>query len=225
MPAWQIALLAPFFLLITTYLAFKGLAWRFGAKIGYLGGFVLYWVVWGLIFPLVLLGPQALLARFSAISPFGDPWWLGAICVLAPPLIALVNVFPRLLPNATTRLILFSALLAVVNGTLEEVLWRGVFTSLFINVWLGILYPSLFFALWQFVPQSLFPHRGPGGRTELAMRAAILGLLWGWAASHTGTILWVALAHIVVDFSALGWRMYFPDQGSRPEGFSETLRV
>jgi hypothetical protein len=43
----------------------------------------------------------------------------------------------------------------LVMGTLEEVLWRGVYLELFPRSarW-GVVWPSVFFALWHFAPDS-----------------------------------------------------------------------
>lgn len=136
-------LIVPWLLLGTTYLVYQLLARRFGKKRGYLGGFLFYWIGWCLLFPLALLGPHALVQLFrSAGSPFGQPWWLGAFCLLAPPLVAYVLIFPKALQKASRKLVLVSALLALINGPLEEMLWRGAFITLFPGqFWLGLLYP------------------------------------------------------------------------------------
>lgn len=70
MLSWnQITLLiVPWLLLGTTYLVYQLLARRFGKKRGYLGGFLSYWIGWCLLFPLVLLGPHALVHLFGNTS-------------------------------------------------------------------------------------------------------------------------------------------------------------
>ena len=166
-----------------------------------------YWLGWCLLFPLVILGPHALVRLFqSGSSPFGQPWWFGAFCLLAPPLVAFGAIFPKVLRHATRTTLLVSALLALVNGPLEELLWRGAYLTLFPGqLWWGLLYPTIGFALWHFVLQSLVPYRGPGGRVALVVEVGFLGLLWAWVANNTGVILWTALAHVLIDYSALGW--------------------
>jgi hypothetical protein len=151
MLAWnQIALLiAPPLLLATTYAAYQLLLRRYGKKWSYLGGFLFYWIAWCLLFPIALLGPQRLLGLFHLVpSPFGHPWWFGAFSLLGPPLVTYIFLFPRALRKASVGLVLVSALLALVNGPLEEVLWRGAYLTLFAGqFWLALLYPSLDFAL------------------------------------------------------------------------------
>lgn len=187
------------------------LARRFGKKRGNLGGFLFYWIVWCLFIPLALLGPQTLAHLFRSVgSPFGQPWWLGAFCLLAPPLVAYVLIFPKALQKASSKLVLVSALLALINGPLEEILWRGAFITLFPGqIWLALLYPTVGFALWHLAPMSIFPYKGPGRRVALVVEVWFLGLLWAWVANNTGVILWIAIAHILIDFSALGWDVLF----------------
>jgi len=206
-------LIAPWLLLVTTYPVYQLLERRYGKKWSYLGGFLFYWIGWCLLFPLALLGPRALVRLFqSAPSPFGHPWWLGAFCLLAPPLVAFVFLFPQALRKASARLVLVSALLALVNGPLEEVLWRGAYLALFPGqVWLALLYPSLGFALWHLAPMSVVAPTGWGrwGKAALVAQVCLLGVLWAWVANNTGSILWTAIAHILIDFSALGWGVLF----------------
>lgn len=210
---------APPLLLATTYQVYRLLERRYGKKWSYLGGFLFYWLVWCLLFPLALLGPQRLLGLFHGVSsPFGHPWWLGAFCLLAPPLVAFIVIFPRALRKASVRLVLVSALLALVNGPLEEVLWRGAYLTLFPGqFWMALLYPSLGFALWHLAPMSVVPPAGGGrwGKAALLAQVSFLGLLWAWVANNTGSILCTAVAHILIDFSALGWGVLFTATSSR----------
>jgi membrane protease YdiL (CAAX protease family) len=215
MPSWnQVTLLiVPWLLLATTYLTNQLLDCRFGKKTSYLGGFLFYWIIWCMLFPLTLLGPQTIVHLFRSIgSPFGQPWCLGAFCLIAPPLVAFVFIFPKALQRASFPIVLVSALLALINGPLEELLWRGGYISLFPgNHWLGLLYPSVGFALWHFAPMSIFPPslKGLGGKIALVAQVWFLGLLWAWVANDTGVILWTSIAHILIDFSALGWDVLF----------------
>jgi membrane protease YdiL (CAAX protease family) len=132
--------------------------------------------------------------------------------MIAPPVVAFVFIFPKALENASRTIVLVSALLALVNGPLEELLWRGAYITLFPgNLWLGLLYPTIGFALWHFAPMSVFPpnRKGLGSKVTLVAQVWFLGLLWAWVAYDTGTILWIAIAHILIDFSALGWDVLF----------------
>jgi hypothetical protein len=88
---WQtpISLALPWLLLGTTYLSFFLLKRRYGARKAYLGGFIFYWAFWCLVIPLILMGPQQLINLFHPVSqPFGQPWLLGLLCLLGPPLVS-----------------------------------------------------------------------------------------------------------------------------------------
>jgi uncharacterized protein len=173
----QIALLiAPWLLVATTYLAYQLLERRFGKKRIYLGGFLFYWILWCMLFPLALLGPQTLVRLFRCVhSPFGHPWWLGAFCLIAPPLVAFVFLFPKAMRKASVKLMLVSALLAIVNGPLEEVLWRGAYLTLFPGqFWLALLYPSVGFALWHLAPMSIVPPAVGGEGQSRTGRGGVL---------------------------------------------------
>jgi membrane protease YdiL (CAAX protease family) len=208
MLTWQqlSLLLAPWLLLVTTYGCFRFLKRRLSITWAYFGGFLFYWLVWCFLLPLALPGPTALIDLFRPVAPFGEPGWLGAFCLIAPPLISLITIFPRELRRANRTIVLISIVLAIVNGALEEVLWRGAYHVVFRdNLWLALIYPSIGFALWHLAPQSIFPFEGAGGRLSLVIAVGFLGLMWAWAANSTGVIVWTIIAHILIDFSALGW--------------------
>jgi membrane protease YdiL (CAAX protease family) len=217
MLSWQqIALLiTPWALLATTYLCYATLKRHLRAPLAYLGGFAFYWVAWCIVLPLVLLGPRSLADLFRVAPPFGDPVWLGAFCLVGPPLVSFASIFPGALRRASPKVFLASAICAIVNGTLEEVLWRGAYTGLFPDsFWLGQFYASVGFAAWHFAPQCVYPYTGPGGRVGLVVAVGFLGMLWAWVAGNTGAILWTVVSHILVDFTALGW----PPQAGAAEG-------
>ncbi len=215
MLSWnQIALLiAPWLLVATTYLVYQLLERRFGKKRSYLGGFLFYWILWCMLFPLALLGPQTLVQLFRcAPSPFGHPWWLGAFCLIAPPLVAFVFLFPTAMRKASVKLMLVSALLAIVNGPLEEVLWRGAYLTLFPGqFWLALLYPKR--RICPLAPGSHVNRsprrRRPRGQSRTGRGGVLSRISVGMGREQHGVILWTAIAHILIDFSALGWDVLF----------------
>lgn len=207
----QAALLAlPPLLLASTTLAYRSGATRLGAKRGYGAGFLFYWSVWGLLVPLSVLGPQGLRAVFrEARPPLGRRPWLGAACLVLPPLLGFSYAFPRQLPRATARSVALSAGLALVNATTEELLWRGLYTTAFPNdVALGYVYPAIGFALWHLAPQTVVPSDYPGGALAFVGSAGLWGLLYGWVAWQTRSIRWTTFSHVLLDFSGLGGAYY-----------------
>lgn len=208
-PALLLLLLPPA-LIATTYAAFQRAARRWGPGRGYLVGFLFYWIGWCLIGPLLLIGPQKLIGLFQDVpNRLGDPAWLGVICLGLPVIGGYVFFFPAARRNASRSILLASAAHAVINGVLEEVLWRGVYGAIFPGQWLlGVIYPAIGFGLWHLSPQSIVPHTGGGGKYGFAFSAIFLGLAFGWVALSTGTILWVSVAHVLMDFAGMGGRAY-----------------
>jgi uncharacterized protein len=202
---------APILLLLSTYLVFTAAVKLAGLKPGYLIGFLFYWVIWCLAFPLWLLGKEAVLCMFRKVAePLGRPKWLGVILLFTLPLFTLAYAFPMQLPKATFLIVVSSALIALINATCEEILWRGVYYKIFPgSAWWGYLYPAIWFGLWHYAPQSVLSSSYPGGAHSLVLFAVILGLMWGWVAWKTKSIRWVNIAHIILDFSGLGALFYF----------------
>ena len=210
----QIALLvAPPVLLASMYLAYRGFVLLFGPKGGYLAGFLLNWAFWCLLFPLWALRPRGLREVYRDARPrFGQPAWLGLLLLAIPPILGFSTAFPRALGEAAADLglVIPSALIALVNATLEELLWRGAYVTVFPrSIWLGYLYPSLGFALWHLAPLSVRPSTMPGGAGGFVAGALLLGLCWGWVAWRTGSIRWTVVSHILLDLSGLGALKYF----------------
>lgn len=206
-----VLILTPPVLLASTYAAFQGFTAALGTKLGYLCGFLFYWIFWCLAVPLWLLGKDGLKHIFRKTNPrFGRPNWLGLVFLFVPLLLGYGYAFPKAIGQANFTIILLSALIAITNGTLEELLWRGAYLSVFEDNWfLGYVYPSVGFAVWHYAPQSIFPNTAPGGNLSLVIVAGLVGLLWGWSAKKTGSIRWATISHILFDFSGLGARIYF----------------
>ena len=207
----RVALLAPPLVCITMYAAFQAFSRRFGPVIGYLSAFLLYWVVWCGLIPIWILGSKGvgqLLRRSS--RPCGQPAWAGVAALALPLLLGYGYAFPRALPQATAPIVALSALLAIVNGALEELLWRGVYVTRFGNsILLGHLYPAAGFAAWHVAPLSVHENRAPGGAAAFILVSGVLGLVWGWLARSSRSIRWTTAAHVLFDFSGLGGRLYF----------------
>jgi membrane protease YdiL (CAAX protease family) len=80
-------------------------------------------------------------------------------------------------------------LLGLATGVSEEILWRGVYLTLFAdNLWLNTLYPSLAFGLWHLAPLSVLGNQQPGGAASFVLYAVALGLSYAYAARKGGSI-------------------------------------
>lgn len=193
-------LAAPPLLLASMYPVYQAAVALFGPQWGCLAGYCCYWIGWCLLFPLWALGKAGLVAMFRDARPrLGHPAWLGFLFLVLPLLGALVVRLPAWFAGIDVPLLLVSAVIAVVNGTLEEVLWRGTYTQVFPRLWgRGYLYPALSFALWHLVPASVMGHGA-----LLLGAAAFMGLGYGWVAWHSRSIRWTTLCHCVTNFCGL----------------------
>jgi membrane protease YdiL (CAAX protease family) len=188
-----VAVLTPPVLIATTYCIFRWLAGQFPGRwrIAWYLGLVAYWVLWGAGFSTWLLGPSGVrdLLRRPAFS---------VQAVLGVLLMLVLASFYRLVPDMTyekpstaTLLLLLSSTL--FNGFFEELLWRGVYWTLFPHsaLW-GIVWPTLWFALWHYVPGSMNPAARPLG---LMVGSGLMGFYLSYLARRTGSIVWTMIAH------------------------------
>lgn len=198
-------LAAPPLLLLSAYGVFRGAGEWMGPQLGYLIGFLFYWLVWCLLLPGWVLGWYGLRGLFTQSRvPFGRPAWLGLVLLAAPVLVAGLTMLPAAVTRLSLPVLAVSAGFGLVNGTMEEVLWRGAYTRAFPGSWLwGLIYPAVGFGFWHLAPQSLFPFEGPGGPFGFAVQAIFLGLAWGWVARKSGSIRWVVIAHILLNWAGL----------------------
>lgn len=209
-----VLLATPFVLLATTRLAFKTLGQRFGPRLGYFLGFIFYWLVWCTFLPLWSLGTAGVVSLFRLGElPFGRPAWLGVVLLAAPLALGYGYAFPRAVRGATASIVVASFALAVVNAFAEEVLWRGMYVSTFEgSVLLAVVFPAIGFGIWHLAPQVVHPNRNPGGAWSFVAVSILLGLMWGWVAFSTGSILLTFVSHVLFDFSGLGARLYLPSK-------------
>ena len=138
----------------------------------------------------------------------GKPAIVGAALLLWPPAGAIAT---RLIPDlsgATAVMIGTAVSVGIVNAVLEELLWRGVYITLWPeNPWLGWTWPAIGFGAWHLAPQLIRP--SPLGPVAYVVAATALGLSWGWVAWRTGSIRWVTVSHAFTDASGLRNALYF----------------
>lgn len=199
-------LLLPILLTITCIIVFQLAAKQFGAKWGYLTGFVFYWLIWCLLVPALLIGPQKIF-RFFKPSTVLD--YKIVLCLVPLLIFVYAYAFPAALKKANASIIFLSSVLAIVNATFEEVLWRDVYLQSFTNTWISIGYASLGFAVWHYAPQIIVASKHPGGLHSFVAFAFILGLCYSYVAYRQQSIFWTTFTHILFDFAGLGAAFYF----------------
>jgi membrane protease YdiL (CAAX protease family) len=181
---------------------------RLGDQAGYVAGFGLYWAACAGL-SLGLLGPARIRELFADSHPrLGRPPTLGAALLIWPAAGAIATRFLPEVGQATTAMIGTIAGVAIANAILEEVLWRGVYISLWPrSPWLGWIWPSIGFSAWHLAPQLIHPSSlGPIAFTAASLG---LGLSWGWVAYRTGSLRWVSASHALTDGSGLRSALFF----------------
>ncbi len=193
------------------------MAWLGPAR-GYLAGFLFYWICRCFLLPLLTVGAEGLREMFKTPQPMpGKPDRLWVFLLVGPPLVMYITRFPAEAKGASRKIVVYSALFALANGTMEEVLWRGAYITAFPNNWLwAYLYPSLWFGLWHLSPQVVYPSEMPGGAIAFALMSISLGLVWGWVAKTTGSIRWTVVAHILLNFAGLAGRSFVDMSSEAP---------
>ena len=188
------AILAPVALMAMMYPIFRLLARRFGTKNWRLGrylGLAIYWLIWGAVFPWMMLGKENIIRIIQPQHLTVKIFFL----VLFPLVMSALYKFISKMKYEKPSLWIFVLLLSTCfgNGIFEELIWRGVYMWLFPNsIMFSIIWPSMFFALWHYIPGSINPDGNVAG---LIIGSGLMGFYLGFLARHTGTIWWTIIMH------------------------------
>jgi membrane protease YdiL (CAAX protease family) len=201
---------APLGLMLATLVVFRAAQAVGGDRAALFAGFGFYWLLGGVVLPLLLIGRDGYAAVFARRKVRWSVALVTAVLLLiASVAFALLFAFPALFPVESNAVLVGLAAYALVNGTLEEVFWRGVFLRRFpASLTFGVIYPAILFGTWQLVPWSVFPN-WPVPADMVLMVTVPLGLLYNWVAWHTGSIRWTVLAHVLTNMSGLGAMVLF----------------
>jgi membrane protease YdiL (CAAX protease family) len=195
-------LVLPILLTASTSLVFSGAAQWLGNDLGYLVGFGFYWL-WCWSIPLIYWGKDGLRRVFAQEAPlFQKRNWL-LIGILSLTVVGAVWMyFIPSLANVSILVVLFSPI-TIINGTSEEILWRGVYVKAFgKNLFLGCIYPAIGFALSHISSELVFP--ATEGILPFIISTFFLGLAYGWVAYKIGSAKWTALIHSLIGLLAFG---------------------
>jgi membrane protease YdiL (CAAX protease family) len=192
-----IAIIAPPILLACMYPIFQFLAGALeNDRIAWYLGLSTYWLIWGALFPLLMIGFQNIkeLIRPQKISG-------KVLLLLAVPLVGAIGA--KLVPGMGSYLkesVLVTILLvssAFGNGFFEELLWRGVYTKFFpTNLFFRMIWPGIWFGLWHYIPVSI----GNGELTGLIgmmVGPMMMGLYFSYLTKKTNTLWWAIVAHVI----------------------------
>jgi membrane protease YdiL (CAAX protease family) len=203
-----VALAAPVLLPVAMTATFALARKRTSDRAAYSAGFAVYWATCAVL-SIAILGRRGLRDVFRDSEPGRSRSSAWTTALLAWP--ALGAIATRLVPEmhgATPASVATIAAVATINATVEELFWRGVYTSLWPDdMTLGVLWPSFGFAAWHLAPQVIHPSKMGGASYVTASLA--LGLSWSLAARRAGSIRWTTLSHIATDGSGLANAEFF----------------
>lgn len=175
-----------------------------GGPTGYLLSLAFYWLAFCLPVMLFHVRGRRSPMLFSEKLPWCD-WWIPGLLLLQVGMVSLIVVVPQT-SLLTTHAATLAALVALINGPLEEVAWRGGFMTRFAkNPRLGLVLSALLYTLWH--APLLLSHGVDIDWLPLLGGAATLGLLWSWIAWRSGSVFWVSIAHVLTSFLIL-WVLF-----------------
>ena len=200
----KLALLIPVLLIPSTSLVFWAMSRLLGPDLGYLIGFLFYWITWCLLVPLILLGRAGVRSLFTEEHPLFRRSTIFPTILLLLIIGGTVALYPPIqLREAAPTLLMVAIPVALINGVCEEILWRGVYVRLFPkNIWLAVIYPMVGFALWHLAPQLVFP--AENGEWTFVLSTFFLGGSYGWIAYRTRSIKWPVISHSLGGILSLG---------------------
>jgi membrane protease YdiL (CAAX protease family) len=169
---------------------------------------------WHLLIPLLLAAIAARIwrpeARLSLGWRSGDAsaqLWLAALAISILAAVALVTwaelvqpdleIFRAMVPSGNLLVLVSAAVgFALLNATMEELIWRGGIQSWLIehtSIWLAIVIQALSFG-------ALHWAGFPSGWSGVAL-ATIYGAMLGWLRHRTGGLAAPIVAHILADLT------------------------
>ncbi|HTP11868.1 MAG TPA: CPBP family intramembrane glutamic endopeptidase [Anaerolineae bacterium] len=178
-------------LALTMIPTYRLLARWLGQKRAWYAGFVVYWSIWCIPFSLWAIGPRKLKELLKFKRLYKAEWFM---LIIFPTLAFLGRyTLPKAPRSAREKTLLI--FVTIMNSFWEEVLWRGVYITLFPdNPWWAAVWPTLWFAVWHYAPGSISPLAD--ART-LMIGAGVLGASLSWLSLKTQSIRSAAVAHIL----------------------------
>jgi len=192
----KIALISPLILIGVMYPVFQLLSGALGETIGWYLGLVTYWLIWGAIFPWFMIGKESIVRMIRPRKLDTNVFFLVLFPLLMAGLYRFIPGMEYEKPSVWIFLLLLSTNFG--NGFFEEVLWRGVYMELFPDsIFFRIVWPSIWFALWHYVPGSVSL---TGNAIGLMIGSGLMGFYLSFLAKKTGTIWWTIVAHAIGGF-------------------------
>jgi len=189
----------PMIVLLLIYL-FPVLTHSLGNPRGLAISLAIYWGVVCFGFGLSIIGPRNLKRLYARPKTANA---LNLALAILPVLLVFFAAFLPVVTTLTPRILLLATLFAIINGTAEELFWRGAFLRHFPqDARYAVAYPLVLFTTWHIALALIKGAQYQGGALTLIGGAAIMGLLWGVLAWRTKLIYLPTLSHIGVNMMA-----------------------
>jgi len=192
----KVGIAAPIILIAVMYPTFQFLSQVLGETLGWYIGLVIYWIIWGGIFSWWMIGKEYIK---RIIQPQRINLKIFLLVIFPLLMAALFKFIPGMdyeKPDVWVFLVLLSTNFG--NGFFEELLWRGVYMSVFPNsIIFRIVWPSVWFALWHYAPGSV---HSDGNVIGLIIGSGLMGFYLSWLARKTDSIWWTIVMHTLGGF-------------------------
>jgi membrane protease YdiL (CAAX protease family) len=187
-PPVLIAIMYPVFYSLVETLAIDRIAWYIGLAI--------YWLIWGAAFPLLMIGKDKVKKLVRPQKPN-----VKILLLISIPLLGALatRLFVPGMGYEKESVCILLLLLSTPfgNGFFEEILWRGVYVTLFPkSVFYRMIWPSVWFAIWHYVPGSVL-HENITGFIGLMVGSGLMGLYLSYLTTKTNTLWWSIVIHVL----------------------------
>lgn len=198
-PQKTLLVATPLIVLLLIYL-FPALTHSLGRSRGMAIALAIYWGAVCFGFGLTIIGPRNLKCLYTRPKTANA---LNLALAILPVMLVFFAAFLPITATLTPRILLLATLFAIINGTAEELFWRGAFIRHFSqDARYAVAYSLVLFTTWHIALALIKGANYQGGALALIGGAAIMGLLWGILAWRTKSVYLSTLSHIGVNMMA-----------------------
>ena len=185
-PPLLIAFMYPIFTSLAGTLANDRIAWYLGL--------IIYWLIWGMTFSLLIIGKKSIIALIRPQRPT-EKVLLPMSIILLGALSVRLFVPGMEYEKRSVWILLLLLSTAFGNGFFEELLWRGVYYTLYPNnIFYRMIWPSIWFGLWHYVPVSI-NNSELTGLIGMIIGPIMMGLVLSYMTKKNNTLWWSILVH------------------------------
>ncbi len=197
----KIAILLSPILFVVMFAVYQGFAAILGSNLGWYAGFAIYWPIFCLVIPLLLVGSDRIIERYKIIKINAK----YLLVFLFPVFMTLIGgLFMSTAERDVIGFVIWLGM-SVGNGVFEEILWRGTYPILFPDSKIfGFAWPAIWFSIWHFAPGSLSQNFQP---IVLVSGALMLGVFFGWGAFKTKSLFWASVGHTFSGLIQVIWNI------------------